>query len=141
MVNLSGKPANKVPAAVHRQNYCSFHSICSGFSLLEVLISLLIFTIGFLGLVSLQHIAMKLTHDAVLQNTAADLAESLLTQVRVEGDSNNIGPWQVRVNESLPDGKGSLVKQGDNFTITLQWQEREHSTKSGASQEYRLSFK
>lgn len=141
MVYLTGKPANKVSTVVHRQNLRSFHGPCSGFSLLEVLISLLIFTVGFLGLASLQHIAMKLTHDAVLQNTAADLAESLLTQVRVEGNSNNISVWQVRVSESLPDGKGSLIKQGDNLTVTLQWQESTHSAKPGAPQEYRLSFK
>lgn len=141
MVYFSNKRVTKNTTDIKFQTHCSIHRLCSGFSMLEVLISLLIFTVGFLGLVSLQHVAMKLTHDAVLQNTAANLAESLLTQVRVEGNSGNISAWQARVNESLPDGKGNLVKQGDNFTVTLQWQESAHSAKASMPQEYQLSFK
>lgn len=141
MVYLASKLGNKLTSRGQFQTHSGFHSRYSGFSLLEVLLSLLIFTVGFLGLASLQHVAIKLTHDAVLQNSAASLAESLLTQVRVEGHSSNISRWQARVNDALPEGKGRLVKQADGFIITLQWQGSEHSTKVSIPQEYQLTFK
>ena len=80
--------------------------------MLEVLISLLIFTVGFLGLAGLQHVALSATHDAVLQNTAVDLADSLLTRVRVEGVSVDVTAWQDQISTQLPSGKGQLMKQG-----------------------------
>jgi Tfp pilus assembly protein PilV len=109
--------------------------------LLEVLISLFIFSVGFLGLASLQHVAMQLTHDSVLHNTAINLAESLITRIRVEGDSLNISDWQSDVNKNLPDGKGNLLKQGEDYTLTLQWQESPHSANGSAGHQYSRSFK
>ena len=141
MLYSSSKHSSLQNTAHARVNAHCCHRTESGFSLLEVLISLLIFSVGFLGLASLQHVALKLSYDAVLQNSAANLAESLLTQVRVEGDSSDISAWQARVNETLPDGKGDLVKQGDEFTVTLQWQESAHSSAAGVPQEYQVRIK
>jgi len=141
MLYFSSKPSSSQHTAHARANAHGCHSAESGFSLLEVLISLLIFSVGFLGLASLQHVALKLSYDAVLQNSAANLAESLLTQIRVEGDSSDISAWQSRVNETLPLGKGDLVQHGDELTVTMQWQESAHSVAAGVPQEYQIRIK
>lgn len=110
-----------------------------GFSLLEVLISLLIFTVGFLGLASLQHVALSATYDATLQNSAVNLADSLLTRVRVEGASVDLASWQQEISEQLPNASGQLVKQGEAYQIRLQWQESSQS--QSPMQHYKIGFR
>lgn len=113
----------------------------SGFSLLELLISLLIFAIGFLGVASLQHVSLKITHDSVLQNTAITLTNTLIEKLRVTNGLANLAKWQERVKNELPQGKANLVMQGDHYQLTLQWQESEHSEERSYLQKYDVSFK
>ena len=120
---------------------CPFTSKQSGFSLLELLISLLIFAIGFLGLASLQHVSIKMTHDTVLQNSAMALSGALIEQLRLKGESISLSAWQERVKKELPQGSATLVDQGDRYRLKMQWQESQHSEHSGNLQFYEMSFK
>ncbi|MFT6030108.1 MAG: prepilin-type N-terminal cleavage/methylation domain-containing protein [Oleiphilaceae bacterium] len=113
----------------------------SGFSFLELLISLVIFAIGFLGLASLQHVSIKMTHDTVLQNSAMALSSALIEQLRLKGESISISAWQERVKKELPQGSATLVDQGDRYRLTMQWQESQHSEHSDNLQFYEMSFK
>ena len=54
----------------------------SGFSLIEVLVSLLILSIGLLGLAGLQGVALKTADSANLRATAAILSHEILEQMR-----------------------------------------------------------
>lgn len=54
----------------------------AGFSMIEVLVSLLIIVIGVLGMVALQSKAIPYTQDSVQRNTAMMLADDLLEIIR-----------------------------------------------------------
>ena len=54
----------------------------SGFSLLETLIALVIFSVGLLGTAAMQTVTKKATYDAVQRTTAAMLAAGLLERMR-----------------------------------------------------------
>lgn len=53
-----------------------------GFSLLETLIALVVFSVGLLGTAALQTVSKKATYDAVQRTTAAILAADLLERMR-----------------------------------------------------------
>lgn len=72
----------------HRAPYCPLgnrnHHLRTvrGFSLLEVLISIVILSFGILGMVGLQATALQSNRDAKLQSTAASLAKELAEIMR-----------------------------------------------------------
>lgn len=111
----------------------------AGFSMLEVLFSLLIFSVGFLGLASLQHVALSATYDATLQNSAVELADSLYTRIQVEGSSVNLVAWQKQVSERLPNASGQLIKQNNHYRIHVKWQESRQA--KSPLQSYQLGFR
>lgn len=53
-----------------------------GFSLIEVLIALLLISVGVLGMVAMQGRAIQYTQDSIQRNTAAMLAEDLMELIR-----------------------------------------------------------
>jgi type IV pilus assembly protein PilV len=57
----------------------------AGFSMIEVLVSLLITVVGVLGMVALQSKAIPYTQDSVQRNTAIMLVEDLIEIVRTSG--------------------------------------------------------
>lgn len=113
----------------------------SGFSLLELLIGLLIFAIGFLGVASLQQVSIKLTHDSVLQNAAITLSNSLIERLRATSGAADLSDWQEQVKKELPQGKATLIDQGDRYQLKIQWQESQHSESSSTRQTYQINFK
>lgn len=112
-----------------------------GFSFLELLISLLIFAIGFIGLASLQHISFKMTHDSILQASAVSISSSLIDQLRVKGNSLDLTQWKKRVAEELPNGEVELTQQNALYAIKIDWRESEHSAASSHKQSYELTFR
>jgi len=68
-----------------------------GFSLIEVLVTLVLITIGVLGMVALQGKSIAFTQDTTQRNTAAMLAQDALELLRAQG-------------------KVSEKKEGDTFT-------------------------
>lgn len=105
----------------------------AGFSMIEVLVSLLITVIGVLGMVALQSKAIPYTQDSVQRNTAIMLVDDLVEIIRVAGDCTSangclnspgatfpaaaanciptpaalqqqIGCWAIRAGAALPGG-------------------------------------
>lgn len=56
-----------------------------GFSLIEVLVTLVLITIGILGMVALQSKSIAFTQDTTQRNTAAMLAQDALELLRAQG--------------------------------------------------------
>lgn len=122
------------PCAPHRQ---------SGLTLIEVLVSILIFSFGLLGLVGLQVRAIQYSVSAEDSNRAAllanELAWEMVTRRTVDLPADRISAWQTRVgdtsNVGLPNGQGDLdAPSGANNnirTITIQW--RAPGAASGAA--------
>jgi type IV pilus assembly protein PilV len=113
-----------------------FRTRSTGFSMIEVLVSLLITVIGVLGMVALQSKAIPFTQDSAQRNTAIMLVDDLLELIRTAGSctsANNcvkppgaaftqssscvptpatlnqqIGCWAIQAGKALPGGDALL---------------------------------
>lgn len=86
----------------------------SGVVLIEALLGILIFSIGILALIGMQSVAVKNTTDARYRTEAAYLANSILSQIRLDManlvfyDDSNAGvylprsAWRSQVEALLP---------------------------------------
>lgn len=117
-------------------NNCTRHH-SAGFSMIEVLVSLLITVIGVLGMVALQSKAIPYTQDSVQRNTAIMLVDDLVDIIRTVGSctstngcltppgssfpappdscsptpatlSGQIGCWAAQAGRALPGGTALL---------------------------------
>lgn len=83
-----------------------------GLSLLEVLISVLVLTLGLLGVAALQTQALRTSADAQYFQQATQLANDYLERIRA--NSNNIGQYaitQTKPNCAIPNLTGSAAEQ------------------------------
>ena len=100
-----------------------------GLSLIEVLVVLLLFSFGLLGLVGLQARAVqssKGTEDAQRAVLAAnDLASAMWNANNVTVDAAVLAAWQADVanplGSGLPEGAGTVVVAADVARITVSW--------------------
>lgn len=102
-----------------------------GMSLIEVLVSLVIFTIGVLGMVGLQARATQLAFDAEDRTRATLLANELASQMWAAGttgvDKSVVDAWQRRLADpaagGLPNAEGDVsAPDGDGVvTIRITW--------------------
>ncbi|WP_238591737.1 type IV pilus modification protein PilV [Pseudomonas abietaniphila] len=110
----------------------------AGFSLVEVLVSMLIIAVGVLGMVALQSKAIPYTQDSVQRNTAIMLVDDVVEMIRTAGScttangcikppgssfpaapgscnptpatlSEQIGCWAAQAGRALPGGAGLLA--------------------------------
>jgi type IV pilus assembly protein PilV len=98
----------------------------AGMSLIEVLTSLLIFSIGILGLVGLQTQAMQFLMSAEDTNRAALLANELVAKMWVEQlEADDLKAWQDRLHDpdvGLPNGEATVEEVEPGVTqITITW--------------------
>lgn len=63
---------------------------CRGFSLIEVMITVLVAGIGLLAVAALQTTSKKLHHDALQRTIAAQLAQDLLQRMRANGAARDL---------------------------------------------------
>ena len=100
----------------------------SGFMLIEVLISILVFSLGVLALVGLQTISIKQSTDAKYRADAAMLANEIIGQMWVTdrtpaslasfatGGANFVA-WQARVQAALPGVAGANLPTIDPLPV------------------------
>ena len=102
--------------------------------MLEVLIALLIFTIGVLGMVKMQAISSANSVNSEDRSTAALLANDLVAELWAAksaaqpadfGPVGTSGTWLYRVHKALRNGDGSATVgtsfAGNTATIVIQW--------------------
>ncbi len=116
-----------------------------GFTLLEVLIALLILSIGLLGIAALQANTLRLNHGAYQRTQAIFLAYDMMDRLRANrvaalaGQCNialgatlagtslcatDVTDWQDNfVATILPVGQGSIACNGGVCVVTVQWDE------------------
>lgn len=100
-----------------------------GGTLLEVLVSILLFSFGLLGLVGLQARAAQYSVDADDRNRAALLATEastlMLARDTLTLDPAEYAAWQAKVANAtasgLPRGAGEVVVAGNEATINITW--------------------
>jgi len=114
-----------------------------GITLLEVLVSVLIFSIGILGLVAMQARATQYSLDAEDRNRAALLADDIAAQMHgirsVSLSASQISSWQARVaasgvNGGVPNGVGAISASGNAATVTITWRPTKAASDADTSQ-------
>lgn len=123
------------------------HSM-KGFSLIEVLVALLLTTIGILGMVALQSNGVRYTQDATNRNHAVALTNDLIEIMRQYPDefwlhTSNSNYDQLRSSTALYSTGGSIIVDSSTCpttdtaqTVTAQvacWLQRVESSLPGAS--------
>lgn len=130
----------------------------SGFTLVEVLISVVVLSIGLLGLAGLQTMAIKFDHEAYLRTQVAYLADDMAARMRANrsqaaayiGNITTTPPaacetaagctpaqmadydtakWQALITELLPQGTGMVSQTAAPlYQVTIGWYERSEQT-------------
>ena len=108
-----------------------------GMSLVEVLVSTVIFAVGILGLLSANATAFTTFSDAKYRVDAALLADRLLGEIWVDrgnvadyahpGGTYSFGrltPWLNEVNRTLPGADATVAVIGTEVSVTVSWQPR-----------------
>jgi len=113
-----------------------------GFTLLEVLITVVIFSIGLLGLAGLQATGIKLNHSSLLRTQATLLAYDVADCMRANRASvadyqrvleapkppadgtlaqQDVRGWLERLEQMLPSADGAISLDGNRATIAVRW--------------------
>jgi type IV pilus assembly protein PilV len=118
-----------------------------GFSLIEVLITILIFAIGLLGLAALQAVSMRSNQSANFRTQATALAYMMIDRMRANGEAvlrgdylagmapgacsaapadapiatHDIQAWRQQLACQLPDGQGAITFPGDGVHVQITW--------------------
>lgn len=121
-----------------------------GFTLIEVLISVLVLSVGLLGLAALQATAIRFNDSAQLRSMAVFQASNMIDRMRVNltgvkaGNYNNLSGtpsnapsctvcstadtatrdlylWNTANAQLLPAGQGVVTGNGSVFTVTVRW--------------------
>jgi len=122
----------------------------SGVSMIEVLVALVILSVGLLGLAMLQGKTMRVNTDAMLRSQATLLANEIIENMRTnttgaknglyaatskpaactscsgytKAANDDLIAWYKAQSDMLPSPTSSIVYTGGKYTITMQWNER-----------------
>ena len=112
-----------------------------GFTLIEVLVALVILSVGLLGLAGLQTTGIRNNHSANLRSQATIMAYDIADRIRankdnvgayaiaIDGDSDggetiaesDMEEWLSNLSDRLPSGDGSIEINAEIVTIQVQW--------------------
>ena len=114
----------------------------AGFTLIEVMMSILIFSVGVLGTVALQARTAGFAEQNSDRSRASLLANEMVSSLwayqSATPDSNFLQNWQTRVGNAaasgLPNGVGTVTTTGSTATILITW--KSPSAKTGTSASY-----
>lgn len=116
----------------------------SGFSLLEVLITMVIIAVGLMGFASMMLNSMKNNRIAMQRSTATFYAYDIIDCMRANqldissgrysvnfGDTNtgttvaanDINTWQTALSTLLPSGQGKITFSGNTARVEIRWTE------------------
>jgi type IV pilus assembly protein PilV len=117
-----------------------------GTSLLEVLISVVILSLGLLGYAGLQSATIKNSHNAYLRTQATALAYNVLDRMRA--NRTNLGgyvmsyggtptaadavAWKAELTATLPDGQAKITRDAatSEVVVTIKWHDNSTSVDS-----------
>lgn len=99
-----------------------------GFSLIEVMLALLILSIGLLGIAGMQLKSFKNINDAYYHSAAIIRLSSMMERLRSntsgEARARELLRWNAINAAVLPGGEGSYSCYADNCTVTINWQNK-----------------
>lgn len=89
----------------------------TGISLLEVLVAILVLSLGLLGLGSLQATGLRMNHSAYLRSLAAQSAQDMADRLRANRQAALAGDYNIAIGASAPD-TSTLPKRDVNEWLT-----------------------
>lgn len=113
-----------------------------GLSLIEVLVAVVVLSIGLLGLAGLQASGIRVGQSSLYRSHAAQLAYDMVDRMRANVSAANAGTYNLALNSaaptgatvaerdlkdwrqrlaSLPSGTGSVAVSGVEVTVVVQW--------------------
>lgn len=121
----------------------------SGVSLIEVLVAIVIFSFGMLGLAGLQTRLMTYSQSSLMRSQAMALTDDVLDRMRVDRQNAVAGNWNTNLDDTaasvpngtnpyefdlrgwktevetlLPEGKAAILvdaAQNNLVTVTIEW--------------------
>jgi prepilin-type N-terminal cleavage/methylation domain-containing protein len=101
----------------------------SGFSLIEVLVSLLLISFILLGFNSTEVSSMSAIRDAYQFNLANHQLNNITERLRIlkqyPGIEQQVAEWNTENQMILPQGKGEVEGHFPEYTISIRWGEQE----------------
>lgn len=134
-----------------------------GFSLIEILVTVLIISVGLLGLAGMQMKALQHSNDSYNRSQASLLAYDIADRVRgnigaiaqyqnadttkittttncetsgctaTQISTYDLEQWKADVESQLPLGRGTITNSGLEYTITIMWDEGRKGTGTDCS--------
>lgn len=128
----------------------------SGFALFEVLIAVVVLSVGLLGLAGLQATGQRNNHSAYLRSQAVFFAYDMVDRMRANMQGVTLGgynaisgtpadpgciatgcvpallaqydayQWNTELKQHLPSGQGTVTAVGSLYTVTVMWDD-DHS--------------
>jgi type IV pilus assembly protein PilV len=118
----------------------------AGFTLIEVLVALVIISIGLLGLAAMQSRGLQDNKSSILRSVAVQSAADILDRMRANRtaalngsynidlntapptvtttlDKIDLSQWKKGLALSLPSGNGSVNVNGNIVTVEVRWRE------------------
>lgn len=119
-----------------------------GFSLIEVLITILIFAVGLLGMAALQAVSMRSNQSANFRTQATALAYMIIDRMHANSDAvlrgeylaglasvdcadapddslqpaaYDVAQWRQQIACQLPEGQGAIVFPGGKVQVQITW--------------------
>jgi type IV pilus assembly protein PilV len=138
-----------------------------GFTMIEVLVALVVLSIGLLGVAALQLTSLRSNHSSAMRSQATFLAYDIIDRMRANrtaaladgytialGASGTAGTvagddlvaWKQNIARTLPaidnagtaePADGAVARNGDIFTVTIRWSDWDDS---GATARAPLQF-
>jgi type IV pilus assembly protein PilV len=135
------------------------HKNQSGFSLIEILITLVILAFGLIGLAGMQAVGLKNTQSSLIRSQATLIGYDILDRMRsncsaaLNGnydialsdaspssgttiEANDLSQWRTSISNALTTGKGAVSVSPANFlaTVTIQWDDSRSTSGSSTQQ-------
>lgn len=110
-----------------------------GFSMLELLVAMLIFSIGLFGIASLQVTGMRMTRDAELMGRASLYVSSMAEKIRANPSASlATADWKHTIQRALPSGFGEVTSVNRMHTISVSWLESQDGGAENSWRSYEL---
>ncbi|MFP4294723.1 MAG: type IV pilus modification protein PilV [Halothiobacillaceae bacterium] len=130
-----------------------------GVTMIEVLIAIVVLSIGLLGMAALQSSAVSMNHSAYLRSQATNLAYDISDRMRanreaaLDGDydlafgdtvenngtvsAEDLDEWLEALEITLPSGQGAIERDDDVFTIFVRWNDSRRTVDEDGLTEFR----
>lgn len=100
-----------------------------GVVIIEAMIAILIFSVGVLGIVGMQANMVKNTSESKFRSDASYIAQQQIGMLWVAPSLPADGSTTTTtLTDQLPNGELTIIRSGDNYTVTITWQQPGETT-------------